>query len=45
MGDDINQMLAATAFNLKKLMRQLQMFLRFLLYFIFKEPMGRIAPL
>ena len=43
LGDSINLMLAAAAFNFKKLMKQLQMFLRFLLYFLFKEPVGLIA--
>jgi IS5 family transposase len=43
LGDSINLMLAATAFNLKKLIRQLQTFVRFLLCFLFKEPMGLIA--
>lgn len=45
LGDSINLMLAAAAFNFKKLVRQLQMFLRFLLYFLFKEPVRLIPPL
>jgi len=42
LGDSINLMLAAAAFNLKKLMRQLQGLLRFLLCFLVKEPGGFI---
>ena len=45
IGDSINLMLAAAAFNFKKLVRQLQMFLRFVLYFLFKEPVRLIPPL
>jgi IS5 family transposase len=45
LGDSINLMLAAAAFNFKKLVRQLQMFLRFLLYFLFKESVRLIPPL
>jgi len=45
LSDSINLMLAATAFNFKKLVRQLQMFLRFLLYFLFKEPVRLIPQL
>jgi IS5 family transposase len=45
LGDSINLMLAAAAFNFKKLVRQLQMFLRILLYFLFKEPVRLIPQL
>ncbi|MBW2001955.1 MAG: transposase [Deltaproteobacteria bacterium] len=43
IGDSINLMLAAAAFNFKNLMRQLQMFLPFVLYSLFKEPV-RLLP-
>ena len=43
IGDSINLMLAAAAFNFKKLVRQLQMFLRFVLYSLVKEPV-RLLP-
>jgi hypothetical protein len=45
LGDSINLMLAATGFNLKKLMRQLQMLLRFLLHFLFKGSVRLIPQL
>ena len=45
IGDSINLILAAAAFNFKKLMRELQMFLRFLLYSLFKEPRGLLPQL
>jgi len=40
LGDSINLMLAAAAFNFKKLMRQFQTFMCFLLCFLFKEHEG-----
>jgi len=45
LGDSINLMLAATAFNFKKLVRQFQMFLRFFLYSLIKEPVELIPQL
>ena len=44
LGDSINLMLAAAAFNFKKLMRRLQGLLRFLLCFLVKETGGLMAP-
>ncbi|MBW2333842.1 MAG: transposase [Deltaproteobacteria bacterium] len=45
LGDSINLMLAAAAFNFRKLVRQLQIFLRFLLHSLFKEPVSLIPQL
>jgi IS5 family transposase len=45
VGDSINLMMAAAAFNFKKLMTQLQHFLHLLLGYVVKEPWGLIAPL
>jgi IS5 family transposase len=43
VGDSINLMMAAAAFNFKKLMAQLHLLLRFLLYSFVKEHSGLIA--
>jgi len=45
VGDSMNLMMAAAAFNFKKLMTQLQSFFHLLLSHIVKEPWGLIAPL
>jgi len=44
VGDSINLMMAAAAFNFKKLMDQLHMLLRLLVYCLVKEHSGLIAP-
>jgi IS5 family transposase len=45
VGDSINLMMAAAAFNFKKLMIQLQRFFHLLLAYVFKEPWGLILPI
>ena len=45
VGDSINLMMAAAAFNFKKLMPQLHILLRFLFYCLVKEHSGLIAPI
>ncbi|MBW2003162.1 MAG: transposase [Deltaproteobacteria bacterium] len=45
LGDSINLMLAAAAFNFRKLVRQHQIFLRFLLHSLFEEPVSLIPQL